>query len=222
MGHRPRGTVLPLGLGAGAAVDGPRPRLGTPTGRPPRSTAPGTAPGTTGAPTRVLGLDLAINTTGWCLLVGGMPAAHGTFEIARHHRKGEGVASWLGRRAADLAAQVRLLVTRYSPEVVGYEYPDTPRPGWSGGNKGREFSAVQGLSRAEGFLVAMWPAIGGGVRLVAVPASIGRRSLTGRVGATKDQVNYALRTYRGYDLTGWGEDEVDAAAIALAVREVGL
>lgn len=119
----------------------------------------------------------------------------------------------------ELARLVSLLVTQHRPELVAYEYPDETRPSWSGGSKGREFLAVQGLSRAEGFLVAQWPAIGGGAHLVAVPVSVAKRVATGRTNASKDQVSYALRTYKGWDLTGWTTDEVDAASIALAARE---
>ena len=169
-------------------------------------------------PTVVLGLDLAIQTTGWALLVGGRPDAHGVFTLP-DRRRGEPLAAWLMRRAEELARQIDVLLFAHTPEIVGYEYPDSPRQSWSGGAKGREFHAVQGLSRAEGMLLALWPTCGRGLPLVAVPASEARRLATGRPGATKEQVAYALRTYRGWDLAGWGEDEVDAASVALAARE---
>lgn len=73
--------------------------------------------------------------------------------------------------------------------------------------------AAASLTRSRG------PTCGRGLPLVAVPASEARRLATGRPGATKEQVAYALRTYRGWDLAGWGEDEVDAASVALAARE---
>ena len=168
--------------------------------------------------TRVLGLDLAIGTTGWAFLLAGRPVAHGSFALPDRGRN-ETLAHWLGRRAVELARQVALLVSCHAPEVVGYEFPDSPRPVWSGGTKGREFHATQGLARAEGMLVAAWPSIGGAARLVAVPSSHVRRVSAGRANATKDQVSYGLRVYRGWDLTGWTEDAVDAAAVALAARE---
>lgn len=168
--------------------------------------------------TRVLGLDLAMQTTGWCLLVGERPAAHGTFTLPQR-RAAEPLSSWLQRRAAELAHQIDVLVYAHVPQLVGYEYPDSARPEWSGGSKGREFAAVQGLSRAEGMLVALWRVCGRGVPLVAVPASEMRRCVTGRTNANKDQVAYALATYRQWDVRGWSEDEVDAGAIALACRE---
>jgi len=68
-------------------------------------------------------------------------------------------------------------------------------------------------------LAALWPTCGRGLPLVSVTASEARRLATGRTGATKEQVAYALRTYRGWDLAGWSEDEVDAASVALATRE---
>ena len=215
MPRPPRGREVHL-LGTGITIADPSPgRRRTPPIGPPR-----TAVTTSTRPTRVLGLDLALGTTGWCMLVAGRPEAHGAFDLPAYQRKGESLAGLLGRRADELAHQVGVLVATHRPELVGYEFPDVPRPFWSGGNKGREFSAVQGLSRAEGFLVALWPQIGQGTRLVAVPMRLAKRTVTGRVGATKDQVSFALRTYRGFDLRGWTEDEVDAAAVALAAREL--
>lgn len=172
-----------------------------------------------GTPTRVLGLDLAMGTTGWCLLVGGQPEAHGSFDLPKSTRKGESTAAFLSRRAAELGQQVGLLVRCHRPEIVGYEYPDVPRPFWSGGSKGREFSAVQGLSRAEGFLIALWPHIGQGARLVSVPMTAAKTLVTGRPGANKDQVAYYLHVERRWNLKGWTPDEVDAAAVALVARE---
>lgn len=170
--------------------------------------------------TRILGLDLAMGTTGWCLLVGGRPEAHGSFDLPGRPHVREGLASFLRRRADELARQVGLLVRTHRPEIVGYEYPDLARPHYSGGSKGREFAAVQGLSRAEGFLIARWDAIGGDARLVAVPMSEAKRLVAGRPGATKDQVAWALVTYRQWNLRGWTPDQVDAAAVALAAREM--
>src|SRR5690348_10641889 len=45
--------------------------------------------------TRVLGLDLA-STTGWALLAGGQPVAHGTFAVPDRSRN-EALAHWHGR-----------------------------------------------------------------------------------------------------------------------------
>lgn len=168
--------------------------------------------------TRVLGLDLSIGTTGWALLVAGQPAAHGSFTLP-DRRQHESLARWLGRRSEELAHHVRLLVSKHDPELVAYEYPDTWRRSWSGGTKGREFMAVQGLARAEGMLVTIWQARGGLPPLHSVSTSDAKRIAAGRVDAGKDQVRWALQTYRQWDLSGWTADEVDAAAVALAARE---
>lgn len=201
-------------LGTGVVVPAERPSAQRGGPQPPR-----TAIGAAKHATRVLGLDLAMGTTGWCLLVGGEPQAHGSFDLPDYQRKGEGLAMFLRRRADELARQVALLVKTHRPEIVGYEYPDMARPHYSGGSKGREFTAVQGLSRAEGFLIARWDAIGAGARLVAVPMSEAKRLATGRPGATKDQVAWALVTHQGWNLRGWTPDQVDAASVALAARE---
>lgn len=168
--------------------------------------------------TRVLGLDLSIGTTGWALLVGGQPAAHGSFTLP-DRRRNESLANWLGRRSEELAHHVRLLVSKHDPEMVAYEYPDTWRRSWSGGTKGREFMAVQGLARDEGMLITIWWIRGGLPPLVSVSTSDAKRIAAGRVDASKDQVRWALQTYRQWDLSGWTTDEVDAAAVALAARE---
>lgn len=168
--------------------------------------------------TRVLGLDLAASTTGYCLLVGGRPEAHGSFTLPDRRRR-ESLSSWLSRRSEELGRQVMLLVSTHRPELVGWEYPDTYRRSWSGGTKAREFVVAQALGRTQGMLVTLWPQIGAGVRLVEVSTSDAKRLAAGRVDASKDQVNYGLRTYRGWDLRGWTEDAVDAAAVALAARE---
>jgi hypothetical protein len=170
-------------------------------------------------PRRILGLDLAMGTTGWALLNRGWPEAHGSFALP-DRRRGEPLAAWLTRRAAEMARQLDVLLYAQAPEAVGYEFPDGPRPSWSGGSKGREFNAVQGLSRAEGMLVALWPTCGRGLPLVSVPASEMRRIVTGQVNANKQQVAWALATYRRWDVRGWTEDEVDAGGIALATPEV--
>lgn len=209
---RQSGAVTMLGTGTTVAAPQTLPR-GRGAQKPPK-----TAVGTDRDATRILGLDLALNVTGWCMLAAGQPEAHGTFHLPERG-KNQPIAVWLNRRAVELGRQVGLLISMHRPEVVGYEFPDMARPTWSGGSKGREFSAVQGLSRAEGFLVALWPSIGRGARLVSVPMTEAKRAAAGRPGATKDQVAFGLRTYRGFDLTGWGPDEVDALAVAVAARE---
>lgn len=215
-GPRSRDEIIPLGTGTAIADPAPSRRRSTsPPIGPPR-----TAVATGGRPTRVLGLDLALGVTGFCLLVGGQPAGHGVFELPAYQRKGESLAAFLGRRADDLAERIRTLVALNRPEIVGYEYPDRARGFYAGGSKGREFHAVQGLSRAEGFLVALWPHIGDGARLVAVPMTLAKRTATGRIDANKQQVRWGLQTYRGWDLRGWDDNAVDAAAVALAAREM--
>lgn len=204
-------------LGAGMTLADPEPsRQRTPPIRPPRIGAR-TAVASSDA-TRVLGLDLAMQTTGWCMLIGGQPAAHGTFHLP-DRRKGESLASWLTRRSDELGRQVELLVALHCPEVVGFETPDTYRRAWSGGTKGREFEVSLALGRVQGFLVAQWRVIGQGAELSAVTTSDAKRVATGRVDASKDQVAYHLRVTQRWDLTGWCSDEIDAAAIALAVWE---
>ncbi len=217
MARRPRLTSRQVRLlGAGQVLDaGPSP---APLGRRPPPPKPRQTIATAPRPSRVLGLDLAAQTTGWCLLVDGQPASHGTFALPDRKRN-EPLTEWLGRRAEELARQVRLIVASARPGIVAYEFPDAPRPSWSGGSKGREFLVAQALGRAEGFLVARWPEIGGEALLVAVPASRAKRVATGRVNATKDQVRWALATYRRWDLAGWSDDESDAAAVALAAFE---
>jgi Holliday junction resolvasome RuvABC endonuclease subunit len=176
------------------------------------------------AATRVLGLDLAIGTTGWCLLVGGRPAAHGHFALPERLRRKAGeepLADWLARRSVALGEQVGILLRTHRPEIVGYEYPNVARPHYSGGSKGREFAAVQGLARAEGMLVTLWTAIGGGIPLVSVPVTDVKMAATGRINANKDQIRLALMgPPRGWDLARWTDDEVDAAAVAVAAREM--
>lgn len=210
-------------LGAGHAVRVETGRLADAARRPGASILtpklPKTASGASGDRTRVLGLDLAMQHTGWCLLVGGRPEAHGTIDLPTYQRRGESLAAFLGRRAEELGRQVGLLIATHRPELVGYEFPDRVRGYHAGGSKGREFHAVQGLSRAEGFLVALWPAIGRGARLMAVPMTEAKRAACGRETASKDQVAWGLVTHRGWNLRGWTPDQVDAAAVALAARE---
>lgn len=217
----PRRSLMSRGirtLGNGAVVTGAEvrammPRRG-PAPRPPRAHA-------NPLPTRVLGLDLAARCTGWCLLVGGMPAAHGSFILPdRRHR--EMLAGWMQRRADELGRQVAVLVSTHRPDVTGFEVIDETRPSWSGGSKGREMVVSQALGRAQGVLVAHWPVIGAGTRLVAVPIGAAKQAAIGRVNANKDQVRAGLMTSRGWDLIGWTDDETDAAAVALVAREMDM
>lgn len=201
-------------LGSGATLEA--------SGRP---LAPRTAPKParvslepTSAPERILGLDLAMGLTGWCMLLDGRPGAHGTFALPSR-RKDEPLADWLGRRAEELARQVRLLRVLHEPEVVAFEYPDTYRRSWSGGTKGREFEVSLALGRVQGFLVARWPEIGGDARLVAVSTSDAKRTVTGRVDASKDQVRMHLALDYRWDIAGWSDDESDAGAVALAAAD---
>lgn len=215
MSRRPRsGDVTILGTGITLADPSPGRRRMPPIG-PPRTAV------ATGGPdvTRVLGLDLAMQRTGWALLVGGQPVAHGTFDLPRR-RTGEPLAGWLSRRADDLVRHVRLLVATHLPQIVGFEYPDTYRRAWSGGSKGREFEVSLALGRVQGFLIARWSEIGPGVRLEAISTSDAKRAVVGRVDANKDQIRWGLTVLRGFDLTGWGDDESDACAVAIATREL--
>jgi Holliday junction resolvasome RuvABC endonuclease subunit len=159
-----------------------------------------------------------MGTTGWCVITRGRPVAHGVFHLP-DRRRAEPLADWMGRRAAALAEQVRLLVLTLRPEIVGFEYPDTYRRAWSGGTKGREFEVSQALGRVQGFLVAAWPEIGQGARLVAVSTSEAKRTVTGRVTANKDQVRLHLALDYRWDLSGWSDDESDAGAVALAALQ---
>jgi hypothetical protein len=223
---RPRLTpgqaVRMLGTGSGVDISDlvrdrrsrPRPRTQAGSGRPtPPKPGQNICPGAR----RILGLDLA-HTTGWALLVDGQPAAHGTF-VMPDRSKNEKLAHWHGRQAARLSEYVRLLVSVHRPDVLAYEYPDGYRRAWSGGSKGREFVVAAGLGRLQGFLVALWPSIGGDARLVAVSTTDAKLTATGRVDANKAQVRWSLQTGRGFDFTGWTDDETDAASIAVAARE---
>lgn len=219
MGRLPRLTRAEAAhLGElGAVVAPERPARGRTT---PRRPAPPTIPATAqeDRPERVLGLDLAAQCTGYCLLVGGHPSAHGVFELPDRKRR-EPLAGWLGRWAAVLGEQVGILLALHAPDVVAWEYPDTYRRAWSGGSKGREFFVVQALGRVQGMLVALWPRIGGAIELVAVSTSDAKAAATGRVDANKEQVRYELWQRRRWDLVGWSLDETDAAAVALAAWE---
>lgn len=178
--------------------------------------APRVAPGTILPATRVLGLDLSMQRTGYCVVAGGRPEARGTFKLP-DRRRNEPLAAWLGRRADILAVEVRLLVSAHRPELVAFEYPDTYRRSWSGGSKGREFEVSQALGRVQGFLIAAWPEIGDGIPLVAVSTSEAKRTVTGSAAASKAQVRLHLALDFRWDLAGWSEDESDAGAVCLAV-----
>jgi Holliday junction resolvasome RuvABC endonuclease subunit len=207
--------VILSGTGTSIAVDGP-PCAQARSGRP-----KGAVSGSAAIPnaTRVLGLDLAARTTGYAMLVGGEPVDHGSFTLPDRARN-ESLASWMERRSAELGRHVGLLIRRHAPEIVGFEVIDETRPSWSGGSKGREMVVSQALGRAQGMLVAQWRLIGGGARLAAVPITLAKRTATGRVNASKAQVAYGLRTFYGFDLRGWNDDESDALSIALAAREM--
>lgn len=212
----PRSQAVLL-LGVGATVEAP-PRA------PVRPTAPKreeTPQNICAAPGRVLGLDLALHT-GWALLVGGRPSAHGTYELPDRPRRREGHAAFMLRRAREMERHIRLLLDMHRPDLVAYEYADVARPWYSGGTKGREYRAALALGRLEGALVLMWPRIGPGIPLAPVPMTVAKETAAGRVNATKDQVNYELRTRLLWDLTGWSHDEVDAGAVALAALERGI
>lgn len=215
MAGRPRFTEAQLRqLGSGTAVAVPSSlRRRPPPKLPPVAVAVGDHDAT-----RVLGLDLSARTTGYAMLVGGRPVDHGSFVLPDRAR-GESLAHWMERRAAELARHVDLLVSKHRPEIVGFEVIDETRPSWSGGSKGREMVVAQALGRAQGALVALWPRIGGAARLVAVGVGDAKRTATGRVTSTKDQVRYGLMTRYGFDLTGWTDDESDGLAVALAARE---
>lgn len=220
MGRKPRlsksDAMVMLGAGTahGLVMRAERPKAI----HPPRNPIP--LPKKSPALTRVLGLDLSINTTGWCMLVDGQPSAHGYFTLPQK-RKNERLAAWLLRRCDELERQIRHLMAVHAPDCVAFEYPDTYRRVWSGGSKGREFVVAQALGRAQGFLLALWPFMGDGKALVAISTSDAKRIATGRVDANKDQVRYALMTYRKWDLSRWTDDESDAAAVALAAYEGG-
>lgn len=197
-----------LGVGASVAIEPVqrRPRKPSEVGQLfPRST-------------RVLGLDLAIVTTGFALIDGGKLHAAGSIKLGDSPRARETRPAFILRRSAELYRDIKGLVDEYEPAVIAYEYPDVARPHYSGGTKGREFLVARALGQAEVMLVLavanMAPT------LVSVPMTAAKRRLTGRPGATKGQIRDAVARIVGQGVVEQlTDDQSDAISIAYAVLE---
>jgi Holliday junction resolvasome RuvABC endonuclease subunit len=170
----------------------------------------------------VLALDLAIGTTGWAVLDSVVDTVRlrraGHFTLP-DRRKSESRASWNRRRYQAMRLQVRNLVSTYAPLLVAWEYPDSPRTIWSGGNKGREFHAMQGLGMAEGFILAILNEIPTpGMEQLAISTTEAKRAATGQQrGASKQQVRRWLTIRLGaLVIDQLTDDEVDAVAVGMA------
>ena len=174
--------------------------------------------------TGVLALDLSLSNTGWAVLSAGPTLVQtGTFTLGTR-RKDERRAEWNLRRYAALRANVQILLGRFVPQVIAWEYQDKPfHAHWNSqtATAGSEFNAMSGLALAEGMLVGVLSEQIG-LESRAVPRSEAKRIVTGNPNASKTQVRSVMAARYGWLLAGLTDDETDAAAIGLAVLEPAL
>lgn len=167
----------------------------------------------------VLGLDLALGTTGWCLIrdspKGARPIAHGSFVLPGTARKDEGPAGLDERRFLALGEHVQQLYREHAPDYIAYEYPDKIGRGWWA-DQNRQPLTPYYLGIARGLLVAVLSAILAPDHVLPVPMGGAKRRVAGSPQASKERVRLCLESRHGWDVRGWTLDQTDAGAVALA------
>lgn len=163
----------------------------------------------------VLGLDLALNITGWAVLdVEPDKFLAGGLIQTPSRRSKEELADWQGRRIGALADGILKLTQEYQPALLCYEYPDYVRSVWAGGTKGRESHAMYGLGFAAGALRAILLLQAPQVILRAVSTSEAKKLFTGIKTATKAGVAEFARLRYGEVVKDMPPDVTDAVAVA--------
>lgn len=111
----------------------------------------------------------------------------------------------LAQRLAELHAQVGAMLDRWRPERVGVESVF----------HGRNTRALVVLGQARGALIA---AIGGrGLAFSELAPAEVKKAVTGRGGATKEQVAHMVGVLLGPRIKDIGADASDALAVAIAL-----
>jgi Holliday junction resolvasome RuvABC endonuclease subunit len=164
----------------------------------------------------VLGLDLALKTTGWAVVRERRLLAWGHFKLPDVGRVGEARVDLDRRRYAALMSELRRLSEAWGPSHLAFEYPERIGRDWWNSKRGPLVPYYLGLAR--GLLIAAHADAMPSARLVAVPMGAAKRAMTRTPNASKDLVRRALGV-RGIDVTPMTEDESDAVSIALVVFE---
>lgn len=181
----------------------------------------------------VTALDLSLTATG--LFHGDPTDPKAVFTLAEiatpDRRKDESDISWNARRynlfSGTLLTHLQeqrpnllvIEITTHAHQMVTKNGKRTPT------SRGHEFRAGLGLGRAIGWIDAVLVLAQAYGCLPATVETIEAKTVKLRVAgaqaASKDAVKAALKTYFGWDTTGWRESQIDALAVGVAwCREV--
>jgi Holliday junction resolvasome RuvABC endonuclease subunit len=167
---------------------------------------------------RVVGFDLALGTTGWCVVEAGQCLAFGSFTLPDRPLKGDTFPASLDqRRYETLCQRVQAVVADHDPDYLAFEYPDRVGRGWWDQKRGPLTPYYLGLARGM-FVAVAWPVMTF-AKLLPVPMLGAKRAITGTEAASKERVRLALHERFGWDVREMTLDQTDAGAIALAVFE---
>lgn len=170
------------------------------------------------ADSRVLGLDLALGTTGYALVEAGKVWETGSFTLPDSYRAGETVAHLDGRRLLAMERAVKGLLDKFYPEYVAFEFPKVVGRGWWDQKRGMLTPYYLGIAR--GLLVAALSRRMAPERILAVPIGGAKRIVAGSPSATKGRVKTCLTSRYDVPLrqaAAMTDDESDACAIAFSV-----
>jgi Holliday junction resolvasome RuvABC endonuclease subunit len=152
---------------------------------------------------RVLGIDLALNLSGFCITQGEQVAQHFILPIsgrteAKLNVLFHAICATIVREHIDVAVIER--VERWSRGNVKTSTDTLNKMAWACG--AAQAAVSEACNRGQSCSLHLYD-----------PTEV-RYYLTGRKTAPKGQMRENLRL-RGYDSEGWSDDEVDALALAL-------
>lgn len=174
---------------------------------------------------KLIALDLSLTSTGVAVVDSSTPPASWLHRTLKTPSRPKGVPETvhdLARYRAFSGPLVGLLQT-HRPDILAVEVTRHAHQYKHGRHttKGSEFLAGLYLGTARGWLVgALGLAAAYGTptpEIVLVESSTAKAAVTGNRAARKGAVRDLLADQLATDLTAWGDDEVDALAVALAV-----
>lgn len=167
---------------------------------------------------RVLGLDLALGTTGWAIVECGRLLDHGRFTLPSTIRKGETVAVLDARRFMDLRVNLDRLIRDSYPEYVAVESAAVTGRGWWSGKHSSSTPFYLGMAR--GLFIGAVLGLITVDRVLLVPMTKAKEIVAGSPSSSKERVRDCLISRYDWppkEVAKLSLDESDAAAIALAV-----
>jgi Holliday junction resolvasome RuvABC endonuclease subunit len=167
------------------------------------------------ADARVLGLDLALGTTGYAVVEAGACLGFGTIVLPDRLHVREAPFGLDARRLAVLAARLAEVVAAWQPTHLAFEFPERIGRDWWNDKRGPLTPYYLGLAR--GLLVGAVAPLLAAEQVLPVAMGAAKRVIAGSPSAPKARVRLSIAADYGWDMSAMSDDVTDAGAIALAV-----